>query len=445
MANKHHNLIRSLDYLAEVIRKRLEHHFAPTSNGKSSLALSGFTMDESEDPFSHFVISSKLTIEEFIVLLLVLAPHVVPNFFERLVNSYLKKGGDFPEFGGVKSGQTRYMLPTVSTALFLLAGEDFARRLDLMEIFDAEHLFAKYNVISLEEIKGGDPILGAKIVLNSDYVDLFTKGRVAIPQLSTSFPAQRLATGLNWTDLIVAEKTLQQLSEIKIWMQYNDRLMKDWGMGKRLKPGYRALFYGPPGTGKTLAASLIGKYTGTEVLRVDLSQVVSKYIGETEKNLSNLFKKAEYKGWCLFFDEADACFGKRSTTKDAKDRYANQEIAYLLQRIENYQGLIILATNFKSNIDEAFLRRFNSIVHFPMPRAPERRRIWERAFPTQAKLTPEINFTELAQQYEMSGSNIMNTVHYACLQAMAAETDHIQKNYVVDGIAKEYAKEGKVL
>ena len=131
-------------------------------------------------------------------------------------------------------------------------------------------------------------------------------------------------------------------------------------MRKRVKPGYRALFHGPPGTGKTLTATLLGKHTGRPVFRIDLSRVVSKYIGETEKNLSRLFDKAEHKDWILFFDEADALFGKRTEIRDAHDKYANQEVAYLLQRIESYAGLVILATNQRGNIDEAFLRRFQA-------------------------------------------------------------------------------------
>src|SRR5690606_1665724 len=152
--------------------------------------------------------------------------------------------------------------------------------------------------------------------------------------------------------------------------------MKDWGMEKRLNPGFRVLFHGPPGTGKTLTASLLGKYTGKEVYKIDLSMVVSKFIGETEKNLANLFDKAENKDWILFFDEADALFGKRTNVRDAHDKYANQEVSFLLQRTETYAGLVILATNFKNNIDDAFARRFQSHIYFPSPAFGERLKIW---------------------------------------------------------------------
>ena len=152
--------------------------------------------------------------------------------------------------------------------------------------------------------------------------------------------------------------------------------MNDWGLGRRLRHGHRSLFYGPPGTGRTMTTCLLGQRLGRDVFRIALSAVVSKYIGETEKNLEGLFGRAENMNCILFFDEADAPFGKRTNVSDAHDRYANQEVAYLLQRVEDYDGLVILASNYSSNIDEAFMRRFQAVVHFPMPTQTERKRLW---------------------------------------------------------------------
>jgi SpoVK/Ycf46/Vps4 family AAA+-type ATPase len=173
---------------------------------------------------------------------------------------------------------------------------------------------------------------------------------------------------MDWDDLVLHPATLAQIRDIQNWVTHNVQVMGEWGLGRRVKPGYRALFYGPPGTGKTLTATLLGKHTGRSVFRTDLSRVVSKYIGETEQNLARLFDRAESKDWILFFDEADALFGKRTEIRDAHDKYANQQAAYLLQRIETFDGLVILATNQRNNIDEAFMRRFQSVIHFPMPR-----------------------------------------------------------------------------
>ena len=216
-------------------------------------------------------------------------------------------------------------------------------------------------------------------------------------------------------------------------------------MSKKLKPGYRVLFHGPPGTGKTLTATLLGKHTGKEVFKIDLSMVVSKFIGETEKNLSNLLAKAEKTENILFFDEADALFGKRTNVRDAHDKYANQEVSYLLQRIENYKGLVILASNFKSNIDEAFVRRFQSIVHFPLPKASERQLLWEKGFPANVQLHKEVDLPLLARKYELSGAEIMNIVQYACLCALADEKKIITAKNIADGIQREFQKGGRIM
>jgi len=175
-------------------------------------------------------------------------------------------------------------------------------------------------------------------------------------------------------------------------------------MKSRIKPGFRVLFSGPPGTGKTLTASLLGKYTKCDVFRIDLSLVVSKYIGETEKNLSKLFDRAENEDWILFFDEADALFGKRTGVRDAHDKYANQEVSYLLQRIESHSGLVILATNMKNNIDSAFTRRFNSIIEFEILSTPERLILWGNNIPKNIKLDKDVNLEELSRKFEVNGA-----------------------------------------
>ena len=443
MENRHHNLIRALEYLQKVTEKRLRYHLNRKKYLKKFGELPSFKLEPAEDVFSRFVAYCEFSIEEFIILLSALAPHIVPNFFERILAEHLKEGGDFPEFGGVKNGRTRYMMPTVGTVLFILAGDNLSRRMELMEIFDSDHFFAKEKVIYTDSVGLEEPFLSRKLVLDPEYVELFTKGRLSVPHLSMEFPAALLETEMEWEDLVLNEATFGQLQEIGVWLKYNDDVMKEWGLHKKVKPGYRALFYGPPGTGKTLAATLIGKYADRPVFRVDLSKVVSKYIGETEKNLASLFDKAENKDWVLFFDEADACFGKRSSTKDAKDRYANQEIAYLLTRIENYNGLVIMATNFKNNIDEAFLRRFNSAIYFPKPTAEERLQLWEKSIPEQVELDASIDLRRVAQKYELTGSHIIGAIHHACLKTREASTNVIHSDYLYQAISRELAKEGR--
>jgi len=247
---------------------------------------------------------------------------------------------------------------------------------------------------------------------------------------------------MEWEDLVLNAQTLKEVNELLIWLEHGQTLLEDYDMAKRLKPGYRALFHGPPGTGKTLTAGLLGKYTGRDVYKIDLSMVVSKFIGETEKNLSNLFDRAEHKDWILFFDEADALFGKRTNVRDAHDKYANQEVSYLLQRVENFGGLVILATNFKSNIDDAFTRRFQSVIHFPVPKSAERLLLWQKALPIKMQIN-ELNINQLAMKYEMTGASILNVVQYACLRTLERGTNHILEQDIREGIVREFNKEGK--
>ena len=173
--------------------------------------------------------------------------------------------------------------------------------------------------------------------------------------------------------------------------------------------------------------------------------VVSKYIGETEKNLSKIFDQAEHRHWILFFDEADSIFGKRTGVQSSNDKYANQEVSFLLQRIEDYDGLIILASNLKSNIDTAFLRRFHSVIYFPLPDEDERLVLWRKSFPPQVVFSPDVNFKHIATQYEMSGALIMNVVQHACLRALARQSDQIAQRDIVEGIQREFFKQGKTL
>ncbi|MGB5979407.1 MAG: ATP-binding protein, partial [Cyclobacteriaceae bacterium] len=222
-------------------------------------------------------------------------------------------------------------------------------------------------------------------------------------------------------------------------------LLYDWGMIRKLKPGYCALFYGPPGTGKSLTASLLGKRTGRDVYRIDLSKTISKYIGETEKNLAGIFDRAEHKDWILFFDEADALFGKRTNISDAHDRYANQEVSYLLQRREEYNGLVILASNLKSNLDEAFTRRFQAMIQFPMPQTAERLQLWEKGFSNKTVLESHEELQEIARSYELSGGSIINVIQHSSLMALRRGEHVIQTRDIMDGIKREYRKIGRTI
>lgn len=231
-----------------------------------------------------------------------------------------------------------------------------------------------------------------------------------------------------------------ELEEINTWIASHSTIMEGWGLSRYLKAGYRALFYGPPGTGKTLAATLLGKKNGMDVYRVDLSMIVSKYIGETEKNLAKVFDMAENRNWILFFDEADALFGKRTSTNTSNDRHANQEVAYLLQRIEDFPGTVILATNLKSNIDEAFSRRFQSVVYFPMPTEELRRELWKNILPKKWLGRQGDNLIALAAETELSGGSITNVVRRCAIQMVMSGRNTLDQQTLKEALQKEKSK-----
>ncbi len=421
----------------EFIIRRIKYHF---SQSDEIINLSGFI---SLDPGNVFFGNYSLTQEEFAVILISFIPHLYPNFFDSIIQEFFPQGGEFLEFGGVKSGNHRGMMPTGETALFLLAGNDLPERLKVQQFFSEEHFFYKEKILWLEEVKEGAPKMSGGIILSEEWIEKWLYGKISKPRFGTDFPAKNIETRMNWDDAVLSPQTLRQIEVIATWLQHNHELMNDDNLSRKLKPGYRVLFYGSSGTGKTLTASLLGKQFQKEVYRIDLSQVVSKYIGETEKNLEKVFSKAENKNWILFFDEADALFGKRTSIQNSHDRFANQEISYLLQRVEDFPGLIILASNFKSNIDAAFIRRFHQIIYFHPPDNSERLILWQKAIPSMLMLHPETDLTEIARQYEVTGAAILNVMQYASLQAIKRKDHLIYAKDLVEGIQREFQKEDK--
>ena len=407
-----------------------------------SLPPLAYYQDGSE--FSRFIERREPTLREYVILLLALAPHVRPGFLDAAFKLSLPESGNFPEIGGTRSASGRGFMPTAETALFILAGDDLESRFEVQELLTGDHWFDRDGILSVEEPKPGEPTWSGQLLLDSEYIERFTLGRVSSPKFSSEFPAREIRTELEWDDLILSPDVRTQIEELRHWIDHNETLMDDWGMRARLKPGFRALFHGPPGTGKTLTATLLGKYTGRKVFRIDLSTVISKYVGETEKNLSRLFDRAARKDWILFFDEADALFGKRTGVKDAHDRYANQEVSYLLQRVEDFDGLVILASNFKANVDEAFLRRFNAIIQFPFPKQAEREQIWRKSFPDSAGFEEGVDLPAELASFELTGGNIINAVHHACIGALARGRQTITRDDALKGIRREMEKEGKV-
>lgn len=436
-----HDLEQELIWLAALLDTRFKLFFQQESTWPTVLDIAPPNLDPSDSPYARFVRHYQLTLAERATLALSLAVWVKPQLLDVFFLKNQRFDRKFTEFGGLRDGPDGDFTPTVETLLFLLA-DNLETRFTLQSLFSPAHFFTQHHILRL--IPDADqPVLKASLRLTDEYLALFTTGQPHQPGFGAHFPARLIDTRLEWEDLVLHPGTRRQIEEIETWIRYGGTLMEDWDMARKLRPGFRSLFYGPPGTGKTMTACLLGKTTDRPVYKIDLSLVVSKYIGETEKNLAKVFDQAEHRGWILFFDEADALFGKRSETRDAHDRYANQETAFLLQRLETFDGLAILASNFRDNLDEAFARRFESVIYFPLPRPEERLRLWRQGFPPKANLEETIELEKIAHKHELSGSAIMSAIRHASLQALRRDSATISLHEVEQGIRREYAKERK--
>ncbi|MDQ3855696.1 MAG: AAA family ATPase, partial [Chloroflexota bacterium] len=258
--------------------------------------------------------------------------------------------------------------------------------------------------------------------------------------------ARKVTPSYGWEDIVLPPDRMRQLREICSYVQYRALVYDEWGFDHKLAlgKGLNVLFAGPSGTGKTMAADIIAGELGLDLYKIDLSAVVSKYVGDTEKHLSRIFAAAEASSSILFFDEADALFGKRGEVRDSHDRYANLEVSYLLQRMEEYDGVVILTTNLRKNMDEAFVRRLHFTVEFPFPDQQDRQRIWERIWPDRSPLTPELDLSFMSRSFDMAGGSIRNVALGAAFLA-AAEGSAIGMEHLVHATRREYQKLGKVV
>ncbi|MGZ8250582.1 ATP-binding protein [Methylomagnum sp.] len=436
-------LARELAWLAVLIEAALRRHFGHEGGLGDSPAMPPPDLAEDPSGYARTVQGLSLDFAERLVLVLALAPPLRPQVLDPFLLKNPATGLGYAEFGGApESGQPGFR-PTLETAAFILAGSDLERRLELQKRFEPDHALIRDRVLEMGDGPGGP--FGMPLRVGRDYWGRLTTGARHRPAFGGGFPAKRIDTPLSWDDLVLGEYTLDDVEEIRAWIEHRHTLLHDWQLSHKIKPGFRSLFYGPPGTGKTLTASLLGKSTGLDVYRVDLSLVVSKWVGETEKNLAGVFDQAERHDWILFFDEADALFGKRTQTSSANDRYANQEVAYLLQRVEDFPGVVILASNLKGNMDEAFARRFQSMIYFPMPGPEERRRLWRNAFSKKTPLEPAVDLEGVAREYEVTGGAIINVVRYASLMALRRGTDTILLQDIRPGIRREVRKAGTVI
>ncbi len=448
---------QELDWLVQVIGWRFQRYFGTAKDPAGPAAERMPPPPRLPKPtpggsaWAALLQQQRATPAERLALVLAVAPHLRPQALDVFFTRNHTFDKPFAEFGAAAGtgaaaaadGAAGVFQPSGQTLAFLLAGDDLVARLALLPLLAPGHWLAAQDLLRLAPTEPGTPLLRGALQLQPAALALLGAGADAAPALGAAFPARPVHTTLGWDDLVLHPGTAAQLDEIQSWLRHGQTLLHDWGMAAKLRPGLRALFHGPPGTGKTLTAALLGQAAGRAVWQIDLSLVVSKYIGETEKNLSRVFDVAEQRGWLLFFDEADALFGKRSDTRDAHDRYANQEVAWLLQRIESFSGVAILASNQKDNLDPAFTRRFEAVVHFPLPRADERLRLWQQSLPAAVQLDAAISLPQIATRHALAGAEIVNCVRAACLLALDAGGSLIIEAMLQRAIRRELAKDGR--
>jgi SpoVK/Ycf46/Vps4 family AAA+-type ATPase len=351
----------------------------------------------------------------------------------------------FKEFGVRFEGGLNKLTPSWQTVFFLSIGTQINKQFELLGYIHLDHRLYKEKLFVFPKDKQENPFL-TPLLLNTDKLYEWVYPKQLRNLADQSFSAHEISSDLDWSDLFLGKETEKGLQQLKLWLKHGEALQKDSKLSKYINPGIRVLFYGPSGTGKTLTASLLGKEFNLPVYRVDLSQMVSKWVGETEKNLARIFDIAEQHNWILFFDEADALFSKRGAVNSSNDRRANQEISYLLQRVENYDGTIIMATNMKDNIDDAFIRRFQLMIHFPIPSKTIREQLWRHILEDTFPINRDVDLTQIAADFELTGGSMKNIFRILMLELYdkTRKKQIITESCLLNCIYNELAKSGVV-
>jgi hypothetical protein len=394
----------------EILQTALSLYFGQETRYKS---LSEIPLDGKE--FSA-VTGQNLTREEHIVLLLALMPHLNPQALDLFFIRNENLDRPYTEFGGWKGISHNGFLPTGETAAFLLTTGNPDDRLQVMQLFSKEHWFYRQNILRLKDQGKGEPFLSGKLCVSEEFLAKVLENGASGPDYGTDFPAKGMTTPLDWEDLVVPADVLKELENVSGWLQHGEEIRSRWNLEKYIRPGYRCLFYGPPGTGKTLAAALLGKQSGTEVCRIGLSVISSRYTGETIKILAEIFDLAREKNRILFFDEAHRLCGKDPEDHPLSNSPINEEILTdLRQRIEDFPGLVILAASLQGHPDNRFLQHFQSVIHFPLPDREARIKLWRQIIPGEWLQENKEDLLQTAAEAELSPGRMIHVIRRCAL------------------------------
>lgn len=435
-------LQHDLNWLSSVIEYAIKSYLEHEGYDDTWLTISYTPYADVDSSYARRMADLELNDFERLALLLALAPYVKPELLDIFLAKNSLYDRSFTEFGGRTGTNIPGFQPTGQTFSFLLGTSKTDWLSGFFQTLGNDAKLIEKKIIVFDNGDSSGTIMHAPMLIAPDWLHKMLTGSDVYP-MQPSFPAHKITTNLSWEDVVFNGNLLDEIDELKNWIKHESTLMADWGLARKIKPGYKSLFYGPPGTGKTLTATLLGAESGLDVYKVDLSLISSKYIGETEKNIAAIFDLAAQKNWLLFFDEAESLFGKRTENTSSNDRYANQQVGYLLQRVEDHPGVVILASNLKSNIDEAFARRFQSMIYFPLPTADERLMLWRNAFSGKCRLSPDIDLHDIAAKYELTGGSIVNILRTCAIAAVANDNDVVDNAMLRRAILKEFRKSNR--
>ncbi|BDD05240.1 ATP-binding protein [Aureibacter tunicatorum] len=433
LVNNIQALMHTKAWLVEIIGFRLN-NFSDESKSHSNIydIRKQFAM-ETNSHWDEISKSFNLTLSEQFLLSAIFFSQFEPQLFIELfsqeeLNVYFQK-------------DKQRLIPTLNlrSIIYLLSGEDYLNRAVYLNQLAQSVLF-KERILIMDE-NDSTSFEDAVLAIHPAYYQYLLNGKKPKLEVSAEFPAIQLTTNKTMDDLVLKDSVKDQLDLLMDFVRHKNAMYSNESFKQKVKEGYVAMLYGPPGTGKTMSVAAMGKELGVDVYAVDLSRIVSKYIGETEKNLEKVFARLEDKDCILFFDEADALFGKRTEVKDSKDRYANQEVAYLLQKIEQFKGLVLLASNYNQNLDKAFRRRILTSIFMAPPSEKERLILWEKALPENFRYEPEGLPAYLAKEHSVTGANIANVIKLSCLRAHTLNTQQIDKKTIEYFIKLELDKE----
>jgi len=326
----------------------------------------------------------------------------------------------------------------------MLAGGDLEARFKGAEIFNKKHPLFSQHILEFDEIGNGGIRMRGQLRISEEFLERLTTGKAFQPSYSSKFPLKPLTSDLDWSDLGLNPKLQKELQGILNWIKHEEDLLDNWGLSQHINAGYKSLFHGPSGTGKNLAAALIGKSTHREIYEVESSLLLGRHFRRNNEHIDSFFRTAERNDWILFFDEADSLFGKRTNVRESNSRYANQEVSYLRQKIEEYSGIILLAAETKEELEFPF--PLDASIAFPEPDSRQRLVLWTSIFGGDDKkyqLAKDIDFQELASKFEVNREDIIQVLKYATTAAIGRNSNLIEKKDILEGIRRELTQDRK--